>query len=499
MHVRTIAAATFFAAAAAVAPGPCVASASGDDTAVSGVAGEIRDARYAQSTASKPDERIDPEAVLEQVADMAPDLLSRYIRIDTTNSPGTELEGVRLLSEVLAADGIESTIFESAPGRGNLYARLEGTGARRPIILLSHVDVVPVDAGRWKRPPLGGVIADGAVHGRGALDAKGIGVTQLLAMVAIKRLGVPLTRDVILLATAGEETGGALGAGWMVEHEFERLADAEFVLNEGGFIRREPGRSLIYNLNAAEKGPCWFKVTASGPPGHASRPAGDTAVTRLVDALARLVAWKRPYEVGPVVAGYYAAYALLDSDHARQFRQLDRSLEDEDFYDWFMSDPGAAALVQDTLTPTVLEGSKKTNVIPTEAVARVDSRLLPGHDCDEFLTTVRDLIGSQHVRVERDGVAFPSSQSPLHNALTRAMERVAAADEERAVVLPGLQSGFTDSHYFRAKGINAYGFTPIVVTAEQRDAVHGPNENVGVDALRDGVRRMTRFLEEISR
>ncbi len=438
-----------------------------------------------------------PLDVVGAVADRAPELLSAYIRIDTVNPPGNEIEGARFLQRLLEADGIDAQIFEPQPGRGSLYARLRGNGSKRPIILLSHIDVVPVEPDAWSQPPFEGLIVDGAVHGRGALDAKGVGIIQALAVIALRRLGVEMDRDIILLATADEETGGRMGAGWFVENQFSLIADAEFVLNEGGFIRRSEGRPLIYNLNAGEKGPCWFDVVATGDPGHGSRPAADTAVTRLVEALGKLSAWQRPIDVGPVVAGYYAAYATLDEEHARQFRQLARSLEDPLFRDWFMSDPVAAALVQNTIAPTVLQGSSKTNIIPGEARAKVDCRLLPGHDCGDFLDDVRALIGNEHVRVERGAVAFGSSQSPLDNALTEAVETVAANDAAAAVVLPGLQTGFTDSHYFREKGIAAYGFVPIVVSNEERVATHGPNERVQVEDLRAGVVRLVEILTEV--
>lgn len=437
--------------------------------------------------------------IIGSVADRAPDLLSSYIRIDTVNPPGNEIAGARFLAELLEAEGISTQIFEPEAGRGSLVARLPGNGSKPPIVLLSHIDVVPAAAELWSHPPFEGLIVDGAVHGRGALDAKGVGITHVLALIALKRMGVVLDRDIIVMATADEETGGRLGVGWLLENQFPMVADVEFVLNEGGFIRRSEGRPLIYNMNAGEKGPCWFKVVASGDPGHGSRPAADTAVTRLVTALARLADWERPISVGPVVAGYYAAYAALDEEHARQFRQLARSLEDPVFREWFMSDPIAAALVQDTLAPTVLLGSSKTNIVPAEASAEIDSRLLPGHDCGEFLDEVRGLIGNEFVRVVEGSVRFPSSQSPLDNSLTEAVETVAAGDAASSVVLPGLQTGFTDSHYFREKGIASYGFVPIVVSNAERVAIHGPNERVQVEDLRAGVVRMVEILTEVGR
>ena len=255
---------------------------------------------------------------------------------------------------------------------------------------------------------------------------------------------------------------------------------------------------MVFNLNAGEKGPCWFTVIASGDPGHGSRPAEPTSVNRLVDALVALAAWEQPIEVGPVVAGYYAAYAALDKQHARQFRQLDRSLEDPELRAWFLSDPAAAALVRNTMTPTVLAASPSTNIVPAEARAGVDARLLPGYECEDFLGSVRRRIGTPSVRVEASDVAFPSSQSPLLNDLTRAVESLAAEEPGGAVVLPGLQAGFTDSHYFRALGIASYGFTPISVTSQQRLAIHGPDESVDADELSKGVRRMVRLLQKVA-
>ncbi|MFQ5477108.1 MAG: M20/M25/M40 family metallo-hydrolase [Candidatus Binatia bacterium] len=431
------------------------------------------------------------------VAERSVELLQDYIRIKTINPPGKEINGALFLASLLEEEGIEARVLESAPGRGNLYARLRGNGEEPAIILLSHIDVVAADATQWMVPPFDAVVRDGELFGRGALDAKGVGMTQLLATIAIKRLGVPLKRDIILLATADEERGGRLGAKWMVDNHFGLFADAEFLLNEGGFIHRDEGKPLIYKLGVAEKSPCWFRIVASGDPGHASQPGPETAVTRLVDALYKLEHRKRTYEVGPVVAGYYAAYAAIDEEHARQYRQLERSLESQEFFDWFMGDPTAVALVTDTITPTVLTASVKTNVIPAQAVAEVDSRLLPGHDCWSFLSSIRELVGGEHVTIESTGVNFPATQSPMNTALTEAVERVAAVEETKAVVLPAMLAGFTDSHYFRQKGIHSYGMVPMVVTASQRASIHGPDERVSVEELKAAVSRMVKLLQEV--
>ena len=442
----------------------------------------------------------DPQDIVSTVASRAPELLSRYIRIDSTNPPANELEGARFLAGLLQAEGISPRVLESDPGRANVYARLEGSGKRRPILLLSHIDVVPADPEEWSGQPYNGDIRDGVVYGRGALDCKGVGIVELLAMAALKRAGARLDRDVVFLATAEEETGGQLGAGWVVSEHPELVRDVEFVINEGGFIHRGEQMPLIYNINAAEKAPCWFRLHAQGEPGHASRPPQETAVTRLVEALHRLSTWRLPIEVGPIVEGYYEAYSEIDPRNARSYRNLARTLEkDHDFRRAFLSDPGAAALVRDTLTPTVLRGSSKTNVVPASAWAEVDSRLLPGHACDRFLAAVRERIGDSHVRVDPTGVAFPATQSPIGNEFTMAIGRTAMKEATSAVVLPGLLTGFTDSHWFRERGIASYGFVPIDVTAEQRQAIHGPDENVDAAALERGVHRLVDILRELSR
>jgi acetylornithine deacetylase/succinyl-diaminopimelate desuccinylase-like protein len=367
-------------------------------------------------------------------------------------------------------------------------------------LLLNHIDVVPVELAEWTRGPYAGEISDGVIYGRGALDCKGVAIVELLALAALKRTGARLDRDVIFLATADEETGGQLGSGWIVSRHPELVRDVEFVINEGGFIHRSEGLPLIYAVNAAEKAPCWFRLHANGEPGHASRPPEQTAVTRLVAALHRLATWRLPLEVGPIVAGYYEAYAEFDPRNARFYPSLARSLEREhDFRRAFLSDPGAAALVRDTLTPTVLRGANKTNVVPASAWAEVDARLLPGHTCERFLAAARERIGDANVQIEPSGASFPATQSPIHNDFMAAIARTSAKEAQRAVVLPGLLTGFTDSHWFRERGIAAYGFVPIDVTADQRLAIHGPDENVDAAALERSVHRLVDILRELSR
>src|SRR3989441_3281106 len=232
------------------------------------------------------------DADWKALGDEATALLSQYVRINTTNPPGNEIAAARWLQAVLRRDGIEAQIFEPAPGKANLYARLRGDGSARPLILLNHMDVVLASPEYWTVDPFSGLVQDGYLWGRGALDMKGEAITQLMTLLTLKRAGVPLKRDVIFLATADEEIGGGVGAGWFVEHHGDMVRDAEFLLTEGGTIRtNEGGRIEYYGVGTTEKSPFWLNLTARGTPGHGSRPTPDNPVHRLVRALSRIAAY----------------------------------------------------------------------------------------------------------------------------------------------------------------------------------------------------------------
>ncbi|PYO80550.1 MAG: hypothetical protein DMD67_00305 [Gemmatimonadetes bacterium] len=246
-------------------------------------------------------------------------LLSQYIAINTTNPPGNELQSATWLKAVLAGEGIESQIFEPRPGKANLYARLRGDGSARPLILLNHMDVVLTSPEYWKVDPFSGAQQDGYIWGRGALDMKGEAVTQLMTLLTLKRAAVPLKRDVIFLATADEEIGGGVGAGWFVENHPELVQDAEFLLNEGGIIRADrTGRIEYYGVGTTEKSPFWLDVTARGTAGHGSRPTPDNPVHRLVRALNRVAAYQTPLVPTPVVERYLRDLSTIETDPTRR-------------------------------------------------------------------------------------------------------------------------------------------------------------------------------------
>ncbi len=430
-----------------------------------------------------------------KVERQATEFLSAYIQINTSNPPGNETAAARFLAKRFRQAGINAQVFESQPGRGSVVARLNGRGGARPIILLNHLDVVPASAAEWEVPPFAGTVRDGYVYGRGALDCKGVGTIDAMALLLLKRYGIALKRDVIFLGTADEETGGKLGAGWMVEHHVDTLRDAEFVLNEGGQIEVLSNGARAYGVAVAEKTPCWLRLAATGPPGHGSAPEKETAVTRLVRALERIRQYEPEVRVVPEVAAYYAALAELEDGARRiQYKDLNAAMADADFRLAFLARPRDAALVRNTITPTVLTGSLKTNVIPPMASAELDCRLLPGEEPGRFVNTLKDVIADPAVTVDVV-LNFPPTSSPAGTALYSAIAALAAGDT--APVIPSVLRGFTDSHYFRERGITSYGFVPFELPEEEDRRMHGINERLSTTNLREGTRRLLELLQRL--
>ena len=427
-------------------------------------------------------------------------LLSRYLRIDTTNPPGNEIRTAQFFKAIFDREGIESRIFESAPGRGNIYARLRGDGSKKAVVLLSHMDVVPVDRRHWSVDPFAAVIKDDYLWGRGALDVKGLGIVELMAMLALKREGVPLKADIVFLATADEEAGGALGAGYMVREHFDLLKDAGVVINEFGFIAvGDDGKANYYGASPAEKAPFWLKLTATGTPGHGSRPRPDSAVIRLIEALHRIAAYRTPLGVDPVAQKFYADIAELKPtpEKRQRLKNLRESLKDPAFAAEFTRDLRDNATVRNTISITMLEGSSKVNVIPAEATAQLDVRLLPGQDPALFLTDLRQVIADDGIRIDVV-LSFAPSASPIESEFITVLEGIAGKADPGVKVTTPLTSGFTDCHFFREKGIPCYGFVPFRLSARELATVHGNDERLSLDNVRSGTRTMVEILRRLT-
>jgi acetylornithine deacetylase/succinyl-diaminopimelate desuccinylase-like protein len=434
----------------------------------------------------------------------AASLLSEAIRIPTVNPPGNEAPLARLLVDLLRDHGVEARLIEtprngSEVGRAAAWARVPGTGRARPVVLLSHLDVVPAEASEWLVAPYEGVVAGGYVVGRGALDAKGVSVVHLFALLELARRERRLDRDVIFLATPDEETGGRAGAGFLASDRPELLHDAEYLLTEGGGILKGTGKEPnVWGVAVSEKSPCWLRMVARGDSGHGSAATADAAIPRLVRALDRLGQLETELEVVPEVARMFEALAeSAPPDDRFALRNLAFALAaDADFRARFLAVPTQNALVRNTLAVTVLEGGSRTNVIPAQASAQIDARLLPGEHCEEFADALREAIPDRAIDLEIL-LSFEARGSPAESGLFDAIERVAAAVDPGALVVPRVIAGFTDAHWFRELGIVGYGFVPRWLEPSESAAIHGPNERISIDNLERGVHTLVRILEEL--
>lgn len=444
-----------------------------------------------------------PDAA-EDLGGAAAHLLSEAIRIRTVSPPGGERRLAELLVDRAERAGLDTRLVatpsrDSAPRRAAAWARLRGTGERRPVVLLSHLDVVPADGEGWTIDPFAGLVAGGYVVGRGALDAKGVAVVHLFAMTELARRGVTLDRDVIFLATPDEESGGRAGAGWLVQRHPELLHHAQYLLTEGGGVLvGEAGEPNVWGVGIAEKAPCWVRLVATGTPGHGSMAGPSGAVPRLVAALERVRVMPAPLRVVPAVADMFAALAPLAPPEDRDgYADLAAALRDDPaFRRRFLADGASAALVRNTVNITVLRAGSHTNVAPEEAHAELDVRLLPGESCSAFLDQLGGVIGDPGVEVQPI-LAFESLASPSDTELFSVIERVAARLDPGALVVPRVIAGFTDAHWFRERGIVAYGFVPRWLPPSETRGIHGPNERISVENLERGIRATIEILEEL--
>ena len=370
---------------------------------------------------------------LQQYSDLSVTWMQEYLRIDTTNPPGNEMRAVSFYKKILDQEGIENRVFEYAPGRGDLWARISHTPsgsqaeAKRPIILLNHMDVVTSDASHWKVPPFSGEIKDGYLWGRGAQDMKDEGLAQLVVMVMLKREKVALDRDVIFLAVADEEAEGT-GTDWFIKNQRDLLENAEFLINEGGENLLESGKVKYVGVDVGEKTTFWLHVVAHGRPGHGSRPNPDSAPNRLVRALDKIIVYKTPMRVLPVVDEFLRDMAPSEPpDRAAEYRNVKKAIEDKKFQETVEKDESLNFLLRDTITLTMMGGSEQTNVIPPEAWANLDVRILPGGDPKTVLEAVRRVVNDPNVTIEPLNAEFRvANYSGTDNALFAAIRQVSA-------------------------------------------------------------------------
>ncbi|RLA32122.1 MAG: peptidase M20 [Gammaproteobacteria bacterium] len=422
----------------------------------------------------------------QTIDDEAVAWLEEYIRIDTINPPGNESRAVDFYARIFTAEGISFQTAESAPGRGNIWARLEG-GDEPALILLQHTDVVPADPKFWTTDPLSGDIRDGYLWGRGTLDMKGTGISQLATFLSLHRSGAALNRDVIFVATADEEAGGLFGAGWLVEHHPEIFKGAGLLINEGDSGTDRDGER-IFSVEVTQKVPVWLKLTAVDTPGHGSMPNATSSVTRIVDALNILRTTPFPARIIPSVDAMFSAMGQnMSGAWADAYADMATAIEEPGFLEKLQAhSPFQHALTRDTCSITRMGASNKINVVPPEAWAEIDCRMLPDRTAEEFVDDVREVIEGTGVELEVI-MAFTPAVSSTASVLYQAIEAVTAERHPGSRVMPSVATGFTDSHFTRDLGIASYGFDPIVVPEAEFSRIHGNDERVNVAAFRRGV------------
>jgi len=427
--------------------------------------------------------------------------LQEYLRINTTNPPGNELATAKWLQAFLQKEGIEAEILDTAelgPGRANLYARLKGDGSKRAVALVNHMDVVPADPATWQQPPFSGALVDGDVWGRGALDMKGIGIVQLMTMVAIKRAGIPLTRDLVFIANADEESDGSGAIVFVAKHK-DKLADVEFLLTEGEGTLVENGKVKMFAIGVGEKRPYWMTLTVHGVPSHGSVPTPYNPVPRLAQAVVRAAQWQTPVHLLPAVDNYFKALATLYTGQQRAWlMNASAALKDPKGRAFILSDPYRNAILRNTVVPTVLKGSNKTNIIPGEASAELDIRLLPDQDTAAFHRDLDRVIGDTSVHSAVFAEVTPNYSAGINTDMVRAVEKVVGQLLPGVPVATPLAAGATDRPTYAQVGIQAYGLEPwLVEITDEMSEVHGNNERLSVKNIGFGLKLMIGVIEAV--
>ncbi len=435
------------------------------------------------------------EGLKQQLVEQATPRLVEYLQINTVNPPGNETRGAEYFAKIFDAEGIPYQMIESAPGRGNIVARLKG-GDEPGITLLHHIDVVPFDEALWEHPPLAGNIVDGIVYGRGAVDMKNVAIIQLQAFLYLHRSGLPLKRDVVFVATADEEAGGHFGLGFLVKEHRELFEGIGFSLNEGG--GGVEGDMPQFSISVIEKTPLWLRVTAKGTSGHGSTPTQDAATKKLLAALSHIPQWDQP-RVLPVMREYLQRIASSYPEYFRErFLQIDQAVKDPAFIGKVRAEyPPIAARLSNTCSINGLQASAKVNVISSSASAEVDCRLLPDQDPDVFKQQFKSWLKDDSIEIE-EILRFAPSTSSMESELFVAIEKFVTAKYPSAKIIPTMTAGFTDSHWLREIGIVAYGFIPSLYNPERTTGFHANNERIAVDDLEEATANMIDFLVDFA-
>jgi acetylornithine deacetylase/succinyl-diaminopimelate desuccinylase-like protein len=426
----------------------------------------------------------------DKVDSEALDYFRAYLRFDTTNPPSNTAAAIAYLKGILDKEGIATETFESKPGMVTLVARIPGPAGVKPLLLMSHADVVPTVAANWTHHPFDADIKDGYVWARGAIDNKAHGIMALMTMLALKRNHVTLRRGVEMMVNPDEEAGGDNGATWMVNNHWDAI-DPAFAFNEGG--EGAPDwlgiKGTTFTVAVSEKRVNWLHVTVRGKGGHGSVPKPDNPNLILINALHRLLEKQPPIRITKILAEAMESIAALEPSPASfQLAHLDQPGVAQAAMAGVLSSYNVQALMRDTISLTMLNAGIKVNVVPTIAEAGLDCRLLPGTDADAFMKRLRDLLGPGDFKIEYIQRPDDAPPSPTSGEAWDAIKRVVASDFENARVVPWMTTGGTDSRVLRAKGVPAYGFVPVILGETELGRIHGDDERLSVDNLNRGVK-----------
>lgn len=436
-----------------------------------------------------------PDLAWPQILDEATDHFRRLLQLNTTNPPGNERPAADLIAEILAQNGLDSTILESAPGRATLVSRLKGDGSLPALLIMGHTDVVTAEPDKWDHDPFSGHMdAAGFIYGRGAVDMKQTVAAHLMAFLTIKRQfhdqGRLPKRDLIFMAVADEETGGKFGAHWMADHHPELLQDAEFALNEGGGWGVSFNGKQYMGIQAGEKGTSRFWLRARGKPGHGSVPQPDAGIVKLVGAVHKLGTQAMPIHLTDTMRSFFQV--LIDTqpaDVADQLRDLLATGDADRILPGLPIDESTrreiSAMLRNTAMPTILRAGQQLNVIPDFAEAGIDGRLLPGVSREAFLAELRTLLGPEYDDLEivwAADLGLPL-EVDFNSSLTDVIREVMAEAAPGVPLLPTLLTGGTDAKAIMPLGVKVIGFSPLPPTdSDVFNRAHAHNERLHVDS-----------------
>jgi len=433
----------------------------------------------------------------DQAAQETTTFLKDLIRIDTQDPPGNESKVALYIAAIFKREGIPYEILEPVPGRASIVARLKGNGAKRPVLILAHEDVVPVDRAHWTVDPFEAEVKSGTLYGRGASDDKGPLAAHIETMLQLHRAGRRLSRDVIFLAEASEENDSEAGMHTIVDRYWEKIA-CEFAINEGGAAEVKDGKIAYFGVATGEKLPRGVRLVAKGKSGHASVPVLDNPITHLAQAVARVGTWETPTRLNDTTREFFSKLASISPpDQAALFRNLEDPATERTLHEKL---PQFYSMLHTTVVPTVLKGGFKSNVIPPDAEAQIDIRALPDEDMKAFYAQMAKIVDDPSVTIIPPDLTNSMPAAPSSSLHTVMFAAFASAQQKLipgAITIPVMTTGATDSAFLRAKGVDAYGIR-IPRTFEDNEGVHGNNERIDLHYVALYQRLVQEALEQVS-